>query len=906
MARNAPLWAGYALLKANSRWPTSQAEPVMSSSAPHGNPPNSVAHPAMDNSLRAGLDDQKADIIHWIDPTVLIPALPLGQECYAAIGLVAGLYMQWRPLEPQWESVLLGAETQRISLRALEHRHSSIARPEELNALYGHFDTFPVHCAMVGVSFMRNSLGWSGFAAIFLWPWIAPQVLGHRVNRPHDRSVKRLGQLLRDAVDGTVSAAQIEAAWAAWSSLSHSAPDKVPGIHDTGGLWRAIADHVQAYRDTDTSPFGEYLGVPRSADGSLPKIIEKAIDEERMADPESEGLSPEDANAVIYQVGDGGDDEDGSTPLLRYFRNIHAGERANQHLPLAWSRLTPPERAVLIQSIPAFGQAAQCGLALCISLALSPEQASALRIHPTYEAAAAATLTDGQWHLAVTSPSSVIGVHAVQLAALAYRRGQNCEGMLQSTDVGVVGLPDFASEFLLLAAGGLDGHLLRFVPQLARETRQAVQDLRDKTATRVTFGRIREILADDLFLTSQDECLVARTLPSSSTLSGSGIYYSAYPAVRLFQGHQSSAFQTMGWNIPQLADEVLLKLEHRHVGSELVIDPEALVVAVDSLRDRAAAKTRLGRFDLQALADAFNLHGMYTLACLSLMTSHRPTHEPFPRPSDVQPSEGLALVVDKRHFGSAEQRLVPLTFTASAQFESYLASIAATADYMDGSHPAIAGQLRSLLSDVPGHPSACLFSILELAEGKLALRPFERQDWNTLWPEWRWPLNGNRHFLMQSLNRLGLCRELANYLFGHAEPGQTAFNRHSTIAPDEYVRLTLPYLTAIEKSLGLQTIAPIKGYRHSGALRIPPTMLPIALYGDSSPQRNRRRRLSTDERKFMRGILAELQDGETTDETSLKALSQRIATQYGAAPEVANRFGLLLRRWARSKVPNEA
>ena len=785
--------------------------------------------------------------VHWLANEVLIAGMSLRQELYASVAQIAGVYQVWRPKERQWRSVELGAKDQQLRLREDEHRHVSRSRPQEQNALYGDIDQYPIHAALIEISTMGKNASWVALLALLAWPHIAPKVLGHVVVTPALQHVKRLGQFLRECTSGKVSAEVLDRVWHAWSGLDES-PSLPRGLDPA--IWRAIEAHVTSYRNTVVTRRVS-IEAPLAIDivRLLPFDIE--IDVNRMADPDNIALSPEDADALRRAVDDSGDDDDETDPLERVFRNLYEGERAYQHLPLAWDRLSPGEVASLQRAFHRLAPEAQLALALPVCLAIPPEEIPHLALHPTMEEAHEAS-KDGHWHLAILDGRSIVAVHGVQIADHSYRRHAQMPGLLPTARASAVGLPLFVSELLLQKSAGQAGYLLRFFPDIAVHAREAAEMLRLATGARLTFGRLQEIIGTELLRNTQDECLVARALPSSRILIGSGIYYSAYPAIRLYRAHASAVESALGWYIPPPSTELKKALMHAQVGSELVIDPQALRSALTALFERTRQQVRLGRFSPERLVTAYNAVVMYTLAVLCLTTGHRATNEPFPRPTDFDID--VVLLCDKRQFDMNEQRALPLATEARLQFEHFLSSTAAVAGYLDKDAPSIAAQLRSLVVAGEGYPSCALFSILSYSNGKYALRPFAKKDWKALWPEWLWPENGTRHFVMQYLNQSRMSRELISYGFGHAEPGQTAFNRQSAISPQDFFDAIGPVIERHCGWLGVKACDPIKGYR--SADRLTPAMhVATPMFGDSDPGRNRKRPLTKLEKGLVRRLL---------------------------------------------------
>lgn len=821
--------------------------------------------------------------VHWLANDVLIAGMSLRQELYASVAATARVYGLWRPYEPQWRSVELGAMDQQLRYQKDEHRHVARTRPGELNALHGEIDSYPVHAALIEISTMGANASWVKFLALFAWPHIAPKVLSHEVVAPAMHHIKRLGQFLRDCTAGKVSTEVLERAWLAWASLDDTPP--VPRGVDPAA-WKAIEAHVHAYRTTR---------LRRPIDhGSSPQIgierswpFETEIDASRMADPDNEALAPEDADALKRATVDSGSEHGEADPLLRVFRNIHEGERAYQHLRLAWGSLSPNEVGMLRSAFHGLGAEAQLAVALPICLAIAPEALPHLAVHATLDKAFQAA-ADGQWHLAILDSRSVVAVHGVQVAEHAFRRRDGMQGLLPSAHVSVVGLPMFVADLLVQELAGRTGYLLRFYPEIASRAREAAEALRQATGARLTFGRLQEVLATKLLETTQDECLAARALPSSRILVGSGIYYSAYPATRLHREHARALESALGWNVPPPTAELTQALAHAQVGSELVIAPKALHAALAALFERTQQHVRLGRYSPERLVEAHNAIVMYTLAVLYLATGHRATNEPFPRPMDFVAE--AVLLCDKRQFGANEQRAFPLAREARIQFERYLSSIDAIAGYLDSDAPNIAAQLRSLLEAKDGHPSCALFSTLSYSDEEYALRPFARKDWKRLWPEWIWPENGTRHFVMQFLNQARMSREFISYGFGHAEPGQTAFNRQSAIAPQDFFNAIGPVIDRLLASLDVKPCDPIKAYRTTDR-KTPALHVTTPMFGDSDPGRNRKRPLTRAEKDLVRRLLRDF-SGESF------RLRTLVTNHCNADPVLTKRLMQLIARCA--------
>lgn len=160
------------------------------------------------------------DLIYWINPEVLIAGLPLKQELYACVAIVAAIYHEWRPDEQEWVAIQRGATDRSHSLSADASRHMARSRPEEVNALYGAIHRYPVHAALIEAGPMANQHAWCRLMALFAWPHIASRAVGAVVEAPATHHVRRFGKLLRDAgAAGELPEHLVDLLWSTWAGL---------------------------------------------------------------------------------------------------------------------------------------------------------------------------------------------------------------------------------------------------------------------------------------------------------------------------------------------------------------------------------------------------------------------------------------------------------------------------------------------------------------------------------------------------------------------------------------------------------------------------------------------------------------------------------------------------------------
>lgn len=790
-------------------------------------------------------------------------------------------------------------------LEAMSGAHSSSLAPKHMNAMFGDFRNWPLYSSLVAGAANPTDVTWSFVASLVAWPSLGTNVAGMHVGTISQCHRLALQTWLRESLRNPDLLATMRRLLGDTTStpqhlLLASNTPKGP----QGKLWSALKAHAKAY----CRSYPDSLLIPTSTAGGeagvepLPVAIRKIIDHSVASAPGNEGLAPEDAGAVRYVSQDAADEDETTDALARHRVRHLASAREFNHLPLHWASLNPGERKVLrdVLETALHASATRDGavaIAMCALLALSPADVSALAIHATLDGAIAALATVGT--TLVWVDEQLIALQSVPRPECAYRREDGAL-LLPHRAYKALGIPPEMSRVIAEAGGRTHDKLLRCFPKFVVAARELAANWRQATGARLHLGRIQHAVADCLMDLTHDECVAAVILPGARIPTGAGSYYSAIPAERAFELHRQAAAGVLPWAAGDLPPAVAEHFRGCFIGSELLIPFDALSKALAALHERARAASGTGRRTIDVVANDFNLQTMYLVALGALWTTHRPTHAPFPRPADLKPSLHRGLVVDKRAHSRSTQRVVPLPAPLAAQVEAYRRSVLAVVRFLDDEHPHLAGALRSTLEeDVARFPSAAALSLLAQADGLWQVKPFAPEDWRELWPEWPWPLNGNRHVLMQWLQAQGIRRESLNYLFGHAEPGQTLFGRDCAVSIDGFCTEMKPMLERFGATLDIRHLEPIRTYGRV-ATRAEPIRMAAPGFGDDARPQRQQMRFSGAELEICRRILRdEAVAGASSAEERTSQIKALVAREFGSNAPLRARALALLLRWQR-------
>lgn len=814
--------------------------------------------------------------------------LPAGDaavyEGLAGLARAVRAISAWMPDAQEWQDLGHFLDVQAATRIELLGAYSSRVAPTRWNPLYGDYKKFPLYSAIVAGEQVPESREWALLAGLSCWPLI-DAVLRGREPPEMPKGVSGVYPLLRQYASNTSSRIWLD--------------DLLAAGNDPGSVLEAIARLPAAEQKTERVQGISALAQqciagmasrqpPQTSDDDDDEAIPSGIETESsnsVVDPATEGLAPEDQgqSQTVLSV------ETEDDPSRIRARTIAAARDFN-HCSLHWDSLTPEEVEYFSTTYPSLiqEQATQdgaTGLALMTATGLPLDRISRLRLAESLDDVDAMKRTGG---VAIVS----LGGRLVVMQAAANpdnaAKQDQTPGYLPVSSRFFLALPNSCAEALAASGWQAGETITRRFPTLASDARAVLTILRAATGHRLTSGRLRTAIAKEIHAQTQDECVASMIHPAARIPVGAGRYYLSITCQEAADHQVAAMARLFPGDIERL--QLPNSFANRYIGSELVVPPEHVVPTVTALWHRLSRTVGVGRRTIAKVADALNAHSNWMAALAKLVAFVRPIVDPLPRPTDVVPEQGFALVCDKRETPRNEQRLIPLPAIMIEQSRLLRDTHEAAALFFDAHAPDLAAGLRSLHVDGPGCASIPALPILVQQSGRWSFREFRPED--LVWPEFGWASNLGRHIGSRVAKQHGLSREIVSLLLGHAEIGQTPFGWDSVLTPRDVQQLTQPYFDGLASAYGFQVLPALS--RHGlGADKLAPNLLRAPVFGDSRPARNEKRRLTEGEKAHVRkAARAATVLTATSESDALQAMKRQLGESL--------RGNLVERKWLHS------
>lgn len=801
----------------------------------------------------------------------------------------------WIPDASEWQDLAAHLEAQAAAREQLLGAYSSGIAPGHHHPLYGDFGEFPLYSGLVAGQQIPESRAWASLAGLACWPHV-DAVLHGKPTPPIPEVVARgIYPLLRKAATCTSTHRWLEALFETADQPGSLLPtidllpqternkERAKGIRVLAEQFIAGMARLHARQDVDEDEGDD--------DQVVSSGITKVVEPHSSVDSTTDGLAPSDrGHPDTFLAVDGLKD-----PAWIRARTIAAARDHNQ-LHLRWESLTEEEIDYVAAIYPTLlkdsaTRDGAVGLALLAAVGLPLDRLARLRL---------AESVDDDAALSSTGSATIVRLEDRLVAMVAVAKPDNA-----ATQDGAHYLPVASRFFLALPtscamaldeAGWLPGETItRRFPTLASDVRTLLAKLRAETGHRLTPGRLRDAVAKEIYTRTQDECLASLVYPATRIPVGAGRFYLSltcqeaadlqFPALqRLFPGDVEQL------RLPGTVAEL-------YIGSELVVAPQAIAQAIDTLWKRLCLQVSTGRRSVANVANALNAHSMWIAALTRLVAFVRPVVDPLPRPADFDPARGFAVVCDKRESPRNEQRLVPLAKPLTEQVFLTRESHEAAALFFDRHAPDLASGLRSLSAEGMGCASIPALPILERLEGQWRFREFRPED--LAWPEFAWAANVGRHLGVRAGRQKHLSREIMSLLLGHAEIGQTPYGWDSVLTPEAVQAITQPLLDELASSYGIQLL-PALSPHSLGTEKCAPEFLRAPIFGDSRPGRNAHRRLTDSEKSHIKkASLAPSVLTASTRDAALLAMKRELGDALRGSPAERKWLHSLAERYLR-------
>lgn len=213
-----------------------------------------------------------------------------------------------------------------------------------------------------------------------------------------------------------------------------------------------------------------------------------------------------------------------------------------------------------------------------------------------------------------------------------------------------------------------------------------------------------------------------------------------------------------------------------------------------------------------------------------LITSHRPTHDPFARLIDFALEINAVFLSDKI---VDEKHLMRIAFYDDQfknQINQYIEHLTVL-DHFFGSNTN--SEDKSPITQIfdPRNESVPFLFFLSQEEKGISIIPISpsslRPQLVSINPVWeKVPLNFGRHYLSSKLRKLGINPEYINYQLGHVSAGEEPYGSHSVLSPKIVSKILNPALGQITKSLKLIAITGLEDIADKFLTKTVQTLLP--------------------------------------------------------------------------------
>lgn len=322
--------------------------------------------------------------------------------------------------------------------------------------------------------------------------------------------------------------------------------------------------------------------------------------------------------------------------------------------------------------------------------------------------------------------------------------------------------------------------------------------------TRWTEARIGSVMAGTLRLVTGDLADIHYITGTSPTHSAVAVHYDSRDPAELAEiFHKAVAHIAEFSGIPGAAVQPhdVNQQTPVNLGSRLNLTSQHVSALSDELKRRLRASLRT-----RDLLESHNRMVTYVTAMLGFATGYRNVTSPLNEKCQINRALGLLIISDKDDDREYHARLVPVVERILEQLKAYDEHLVTLASKLY-QHP----NLQHIVMDIV-QSEVSRYSYLFYITPEFRFTPVSPGRLRTYMPEgWSLPLNTNRHFLRTQLRRRGCPAEYVDYFMGHWERGEEPYNPYSMVSPREISNALLPHLDALMKECGWTIMQGLSG-----------------------------------------------------------------------------------------------
>lgn len=189
---------------------------------------------------------------------------------------------------------------------------------------------------------------------------------------------------------------------------------------------------------------------------------------------------------------------------------------------------------------------------------------------------------------------------------------------------------------------------------------------------------------------------------------------------------------------------------------------------------------------------------------INFSTGYRAVRDASFQIDEIDSKTGLAVISDKDSIDEYHSRLIWVPKMCLEQIQIYSRHLEQFRAYTAVKLPNVHRRLVQSLEERRRYSLPGLFiverdSVLPLTPGR----------YEALMPDfYPYPANAHRHYLRQSLLKMGCPSNIIHAFLGHWERGQEPWAKFSSLGPLEYVGILSPFIQSILGKTGLENVDP--------------------------------------------------------------------------------------------------
>lgn len=321
----------------------------------------------------------------------------------------------------------------------------------------------------------------------------------------------------------------------------------------------------------------------------------------------------------------------------------------------------------------------------------------------------------------------------------------------------------------------------------------------------ISLARIRNHLYHQIMLQSFDEAKATHIIGQRVHKIPQSLTYTTFSTEDLISSYQKA--------LPQL-NFSYTKIDKTFIGSKAFIKEAEIVTLLEEIANRCIASkktlTKNPILNTQYLIEFHNQFVSYITLFGLIITSHRPTKDPFARVIDFVFDINATLICDKIVDEKHLSRVCFFDDNFKKQVLTYIEHLKQLQKIFSPKEESDPANSLESIFDINNSTVPFLFFLHKVENSVIveSVQPLSLRNQlstiNSLWESI--PLNFGRHYLASKLRTLNVNPEYINYQLGHISAGEEPYGSNSTLSPKIVSKTLQPALTKISTYLNLKPL----------------------------------------------------------------------------------------------------